>query len=510
MLNLEMKDNVQIGLKENWRQFTILVIVNAFVGGMIGIERTIFPQFANIEFGVASKTAILTFITAFGISKAIANYFTGRLANKFGRRNLLLFGWVLAIPIPFILIYASSWSWVIFANVLLGISQGLTWSSTVVMKIDLVGEKDRGFAMGLNEFAGYLAVGFIAFLSGYVADRYGITPYPFYIGIIVSVIGFLLTLFWVKDTRIFVNQESATDNTTQLENVFLETTFKNKTLSSVTQAGLVNNLNDGMIWGLLPIVLLSLNFDNANMGIITAIYPTVWGIGQLFTGKMSDHYSKKAMLFWGMLIQGVAILFIPFSSEFYVLVSISAILGLGTALVYPTFLSTIAQATSPKQRAESIGTFRLWRDLGYAFGAIISGVTADLFGIEYAIFLIGGLTIISSLIIKFRMPEQIKVIKNCIEVDEVKQAFQANKKIQIIDVRTKEEYDLAHIPNALNISLLDLKNCISQLDQKIQFVTACGKGGGRSADGAKLLKEYGLDAIWLCGGTDKWLNSSIS
>ena len=493
-----MTDTIKIGLKENWKQFTILVIVNAFVGGMIGMERTIFPQFAELEFGVASKTAILSFIIAFGITKAIANYFTGRLANKFGRRNLLLFGWLIAIPIPFILIYAPSWSWVIFANMLLGISQGLTWSSTVVMKIDLVGEKDRGFAMGLNEFAGYFA------------NTYGITPYPFYIGIFISIVGFILTAIWVKDTRVFVNKESATDNTTQLDNVFLETTFKNKTLSSVTQAGLVNNLNDGMIWGLLPIVLLSLNFDNANMGIITAIYPTVWGIGQLFTGKMSDHYSKKAMLFWGMLIQGVAILFIPFSSEFYVLVSISAILGLGTALVYPTFLSTIAQATSPKQRAESIGTFRLWRDLGYAFGAIISGVTADLFGIEYAIFLIGGLTIISSLIIKFRMPEQIKVIKNCIEVDEVKQAFQANKKIQIIDVRTKEEYDLAHIPNALNISLLDLKNCISQLDQKIQFVTACGKGGGRSADGAKLLKEYGLDAIWLCGGTDKWLNSSIS
>jgi len=422
MLNLEMKDNVQIGLKENWRQFTILVIVNAFVGGMIGIERTIFPQFANIEFGVASKTAILTFITAFGISKAIANYFTGRLANKFGRRNLLLFGWVFAIPIPFILIYASSWSWVIFANVLLGISQGLTWSSTVVMKIDLVGEKERGFAMGLNEFAGYLAVGLIAFLSGYVADRYGITPYPFYIGIIVSVIGFLLTLFWVKDTRIFINQESATDNTTQLDNVFLETTFKNKTLSSVTQAGLVNNLNDGMIWGLLPIVLFSLNFDNKNIGIITAIYPTVWGIGQLFTGKMSDKFSKKSMLFWGMLIQGLAVVWLPFTSNFYALATISAILGLGTALVYPTFLSTIAQATSPKQRAESIGTFRLWRDLGYAFGALISGVTADIFGIQYAIFLIGGLTIISSFVIKFRMPEQIKSIKECIEVQEVNQS----------------------------------------------------------------------------------------
>ena len=400
-----MTDKIKLGLKENWKQFTILVIVNAFVGGMIGMERTIFPQFAELEFGVSSKTAILSFIAAFGTTKAIANYFTGRLANKFGRKNLLLFGWLIAIPVPFILIYAPSWSWVIFANVLLGVNQGLTWSSTVVMKIDLVGEKDRGFAMGLNEFAGYFAVGVVAFLTGYIANTYGITPYPFYIGIFISIVGFILTAIWVKDTRVFVHKESTTDNTEQLDNIFLETTFKNKTLSSVTQAGLVNNLNDGMIWGLLPILLLSLNFDNANIGIITAIYPTVWGIGQLFTGKMSDHYSKKAMLFWGMLLQGLAILLIPFSSAFYVLVSISAILGLGTALVYPTFLSTIAQATSPKQRAESIGTFRLWRDLGYAFGAVISGVTADLFGIEYAIFLIGGLTIISSLVIKFRMPE---------------------------------------------------------------------------------------------------------
>lgn len=400
-----MAENIKLGLKENWKQFTILVIVNAFVGGMIGMERTIFPQFAELEFGVSSKTAILSFITAFGITKAIANYFTGKLANTFGRRNLLLFGWFMAIPIPFILIYASSWSWVIFANVLLGISQGLTWSSTVVMKIDLVGEKDRGFAMGLNEFAGYFAVGIVAFLTGYIANTYGITPYPFYIGIFISIVGFILTFFWVKDTRVFVHKENATDHTSPLDNVFLETTFKNKTLSSVTQAGLVNNLNDGMIWGLLPIVLFSLNFNNENIGIITAVYPTVWGIGQLFTGKMSDHYSKKAMLFWGMLLQGLAILLIPLSSDFYVLTSISFILGLGTALVYPTFLSTIAQATSPKQRAESIGAFRLWRDLGYAFGAVISGVTADVFGIEYAIFLIGGLTIMSSLIIKFRMPE---------------------------------------------------------------------------------------------------------
>jgi len=504
-MNLKTK-HIKLGLKENWKQFTLLVIVNAFVGGMIGMERTIFPQFAELKYGVATTTAILSFITAFGITKAIANYYTGRLANKFGRRNLLLFGWLLAIPIPFILIYAPSWSWVIFANVLLGLSQGLTWSSTIVMKIDLVGEKDRGFAMGLNEFAGYFAVGLVAFLTGFIANAYGVTPYPFYIGIFISIFGFILTAIWVKDTRAFVDKESVSNNTVQLGNIFLETTFKNKTLSSVTQAGLVNNLNDGMIWGLLPIALFSLNFNNEDIGIVTAIYPTVWGIGQLFTGKMSDYYSKKAMLFWGMFIQGLAILLIPFSSDFYVLATISAILGLGTALVYPTFLSTIAQATSPKQRAESIGTFRLWRDLGYAFGAVISGVTADLFGIEYAIFLIGGLTIISSLIIKFRMPEQIEIAKDCIEVDEVRHALQDNKKIQFIDVRSKEEYEQGHIPNALNIAVQDLKYGISKLDKDFQFVTVCAKGGGRSAEGAKLLKAFGLNAVWLCGGINKWLN----
>lgn len=498
-------ENIKLGLKENWKQFTILVIVNAFVGGMIGMERSIFPQFANLEFGVASKTAILSFITAFGLTKAITNYFTGRLANKFGRKNLLLFGWLLAIPIPFLLIYASSWNWVITANVLLGISQGLTWSSTVVMKIDLVGEKDRGFAMGLNEFAGYFAVGLIAFLSGYVANRYGITPYPFYIGIFISIIGFILTLVWVKDTRLFVQKESVSDTTKHLDNVFMETTFKNKTLSAVTQAGLVNNLNDGMIWGLLPIVLLALKYNTENIGIITAIYPTVWGIGQLFTGKMSDIYSKKAMLFWGMLLQGIAILAIPFSTSFYMLALISTILGLGTALVYPTFLATIAQATSPKQRAESIGTFRLWRDLGYAFGAIISGITADLFGIEYAIFLIGGITIISSLIIKFRMQDLTNTLKVCKEIEEVKLAIESKKNVQIIDVRSTEEFEKAHIPNAINIPITELEGHINTFDKNTLYITACGKGGGRSSDSAKLLAQHGYNAFWLCGGTFKWL-----
>jgi len=396
--------HIKLGLKENWQQFTLLVIVNAFVGGMVGLERTILPELAAEKFGIASKTAILSFITAFGITKAAANFFMGKLANRFGRRNLLLAGWILALPIPFILIYAQSWEQIVLANILLGLSQGLSWSSTVIMKIDLVGEKDRGLAMGLNEFAGYAAVGLIAFISGYIAHRFGITPYPFYIGIFLSIAGLLLTLLWIRDTASHVAQESRSNEIKPLKHVFLDTSFRNRTLSSITQAGLVNNLNDGMIWGLLPLLLLSLHYHSGQAGIVTAIYPTVWGIGQLFTGKMADKYSQKAMLFWGMLLQGVAILLLPFVHEFWLLIALAAILGIGTALVYPTFLTAIARVTTPAQRAESIGSFRLWRDLGYAAGAIISGIVADAFGLSAAIILIGVLTIVSSLIIRFRMP----------------------------------------------------------------------------------------------------------
>lgn len=396
--------HIKLGLKENWQQFTLLVIVNAFVGGMVGLERTILPELAAEKFGIASKTAILSFITAFGITKAAANFFMGKLANRFGRRNLLLAGWIFALPIPFILIYAQNWEQIVLANILLGLSQGLSWSSTVIMKIDLAGEKDRGLAMGFNEFAGYAAVGLIAFVSGYIAHRFGITPYPFYIGIFLSVTGLLLTLFWIRDTASHVVQESRGSDMKPLKHVFLDTSFRNRTLSSITQAGLVNNLNDGMIWGLLPLLLLSLQYHSGQAGIITAVYPTVWGIGQLFTGKMADKYSQKAMLFGGMLLQGLAILLLPFVHEFWLLIALAAILGIGTALVYPTFLTAIARITTPAQRAESIGSFRLWRDLGYAAGAIISGIVADAFGISAAIIFIGVLTIVSSLIIQFRMP----------------------------------------------------------------------------------------------------------
>lgn len=397
--------DVHLGLKANWKQFTLLVLVNAFVGGMVGLERAIFPQFADEEFGVASNSAILSFIIAFGISKAISNYYAGKLANRYGRRTLLIYGWLIAMPVPLMLIYADHWYWVVFANVLLGISQGLTWSSTVVMKIDLVGEKDRGFAMGLNEFSGYFAVGLIAFVSGYIANEYGVTPYPFYLGIVLTLMGFLLSVTWVKDTRAFVKHESLTASTFELENVFNDTTFRDKTLSSITQAGMINNMNDGMIWGLLPILLMSSSFEMGSIGIITAIYPMVWGIGQLFTGKMADIYSKRSMLFWGMLLQGIVIVFIPFGSSFLVFSLLATLLGIGTALVYPTFLAAIADATSPNQRAESIGTFRLWRDLGYALGAIFSGILADVFGLTVAIISIGVLTLFSALVIQYRMPK---------------------------------------------------------------------------------------------------------
>ena len=402
-----MGGHIELGLRKNAAQFALLVLINAFVGGMVGMERSIFSEYAQQGFNLSAQSALLTFIAAFGSSKALANYFSGRWANRWGRKNILLLGWVLALPVPLMLIYAPSWSWVIAANVFLGLSQGLAWSSTVVMKIDLVGEKNRGLAMGLNEFSGYLAVGVMAWLTGYIAQVYGITPYPFYLGIGLSLVGLLLTAFWVKDTRVFVEKEQSTERSTGLTNVFWETTWKNKTLSAVTQAGLINNLNDGMIWGLFPVLLFALNYDSQQVGVLTAIYPAVWGIGQLFTGKMSDHFPKKAMLFWGMVLQAGAILFIPFANQYATLGLLSGLLGLGTALVYPTFLSAIAQETSPNQRAESIGVFRLWRDSGYVFGALISGLVTDYFGITPAVLLIGLLTLLSAGVIQYRMPRKV-------------------------------------------------------------------------------------------------------
>lgn len=398
--------NIQQGLRENWQQFSYLVIVNAFVGGMLGLERTVLPQLAEQEFGITSKTAIFSFIITFGITKAICNYFTGKWANGFGRKKLLVLGWFFALPIPFMLIYAESWTWIVLTNILLGINQGLTWSMAVVMKIDLVGDKNRGLAVGINEFAGYLSVGIVAFLTGFLAEQYGIRPYPFYIGILFSFLGLGISIFKVKDTGHHVLKETLLNNKAPLLHPFLDTSFRHKSLSSITQAGLINNLNDGMIWGLLPLLLLTQHFGPTTIGVISAVYPSVWGISQLFTGRLSDIYSKKLLLFWGMLIQGLAIMFLTWACTFTHFILIGVTLGLGTALVYPTFLSSIADYTNPTQRAECLGTFRFWRDLGYAIGALLTATLADAFGIDMSITFIGVLTIISGIIILIRMDNQ--------------------------------------------------------------------------------------------------------
>lgn len=394
---------VELGLRKNWKQFTLLVIINAFVGGMVGLERSILPQLAEDEYGIAAKTAILSFIVVFGISKAITNYYTGALANTVGRKNLLTIGWLFALPIPFILIYAPNWNWVVFANVLLGINQGLTWSSTVVMKIDLVGEKNRGLAMGLNESAGYLAVGVVAFLTGWIASEYGLRPYPFYLGIAFAFIGLISSWLLVKDTIHHVSAETVNSGIAKLKNVFLDTSWGNKNLGSITQAGLVNNLNDGMMWGLFPILLASKSFSLTEIGQIVAVYPIFWGLGQLITGKMADHLDKKLMLFFGMLVQGITLFAMIWAETFVQFWVLAAILGIGTAVVYPTFLAAIADYIHPWQRAKGIGVFRLWRDLGYAIGALLTGIMADWLSIHWAIGAIAFLTVVSALIIVLRM-----------------------------------------------------------------------------------------------------------
>jgi MFS family permease len=403
--------NVQLGLKENWRQFTLLVIINGFVGGMIGLERSILPQIATLDFGIAANTAILSFIVVFGTVKAATNYFTGALAHLFGKKKLLVIGWIFGIPIPFLLMYAPNWNWIIAANVLLGINQGLTWSTTVMMKIDLVGEKQRGFAMGINEFAGYLSVALVAFSTGWLAGEYGLRPYPFYIGFILLFFGLVGSIFLVKDTHQHVIKEAVTSPISRLKHVFWETTWLNKNLGSVTQAGLINNLNDGMVWGILPLLLATKGFHLKEIGILTAIYPAVWGISQLFTGKMADKYSKRKLLFWGMFLQTIALVFLVFAEKTSHFLVISVLLGIGTALVYPTFLATIAENTHPLDRAKSIGIFRLWRDLGYAIGAILTGILADFFSLEVTIVFIGILTGISSFVILLRMNESTLIIK---------------------------------------------------------------------------------------------------
>ena len=400
---------VRLGLRENLAQFALLVIVNAFVGAMVGMERSILPAIAGQEFHLLARTAVLSFIVVFGLTKAFSNYAAGRFADHIGRKRMLVIGWLVAVPVPFVLMWAPAWTWILAANALLGISQGLTWSTTVIMKIDLVGARRRGLAMGVNEFAGYVAVAGAALLTGWIAARYGLRPEPFYPGVVFVALGLGLSVLMVRDTQAHVTLESRqrgpSSDAPGAREVFWRTTFKDRNLSSISQAGLVNNLNDGMAWGLFPLVFAAANMSLERIGMLAAIYPATWGVVQLGTGAISDRVGRKHLIVGGMWIQAAAIVVVIFSDRFAWFATGLTLLGVGTAMVYPTLLAAIGDVALPSWRASSVGVYRLWRDLGYAIGALLAGVTADLVGLAGAMWLVAAITFTSGLLASVRMSE---------------------------------------------------------------------------------------------------------
>ena len=409
---------ISLGLRENRGQFWLLVLVNAFVGAMVGLERTVLPILAEAEFGIASRTALLSFIGTFGIVKALTNFFAGRLGDQYGRKRVLLAGWLFGIPVPFLVIWAPTWSWIVFANVLLGINQGLAWSTTVIMKIDLVGNRQRGLAMGLNEFAGYLAVALTALGTGYIAAAYGLRPEPFYVGIAAVALGLALSLLFVRETAHHVALESQSFASQpdsagygarkSSREVFALSSWKDPALSSASHAGMINNLNDGLAWGLFPLFFAAAGLDVRQIGILSFTYPAVWGVLQLWTGALSDRVGRKMLIATGMLVQGVALAAIAMSGTFAAWAVAAALLGAGTAMVYPTLLAAIGDVAHPQWRGTAVGIYRLWRDSGYAVGALLAGALADLFGIAVAIGAIAVLTFASGVAVLIRMPETMR------------------------------------------------------------------------------------------------------
>ncbi|MBI3768654.1 MAG: MFS transporter [Deltaproteobacteria bacterium] len=381
---------------------------------MVGMERTILPPIAEHEFHLAAKTAVLSFIVVFGITKALTNYLAGRLSDRFGRKHVLVAGWLVAAPVPFLLMWAPTWNWVLCANALLGVSQGLTWSTTVIMKIDLAGSKNRGLAMGLNEFAGYFAVAGSALATGFVAAHYGLRPEPFYLGVGFVAVGLVLSALAVRETKHHVGVESKQhgelppDGMLTQREVFWRTTLSDKNLSSVTQAGLVNNLNDGMAWGLFPLFFAAARIHLEEIGVLAAIYPATWGIAQLFTGAWSDRVGRKWLIATGMWVQAVGIVVVILSGGFWGFAVGAALLGIGTAMVYPTLLAAIGDVAHPSWRASSVGVYRLWRDLGYAIGALLAGIAADAIGLSGAMWIVAALTLASGLVVAVRMRETVR------------------------------------------------------------------------------------------------------
>jgi MFS family permease len=397
---------LRLGIRQNLGQFALLVVVNAFVGAMVGMERAILPALAEQEFELAARTSVLSFIVVFGVTKALTNYLAGRLGDHFGRKPVLIVGWLVAVPVPFLLMWAPTWTWVLIANALLGISQGLTWSTTVIMKIDLAGPQRRGLAMGLNEFAGYFAVAASALATGWIAGRFALRPEPFWLGVVFVAIGLLLSVLAVRETHAHVAVEAKhVGELPSPREVFWRTTLRDRNLSSVTQAGLVNNLNDGMAWGLFPLVYAAADMRLEQIGVLAAIYPASWGIAQLLTGAWSDQVGRKWLIAAGMFVQAFGIAVVVIGESFVVFAAAALLLGLGTAMVYPTLLAAIGDVAHPSWRASAVGVYRLWRDLGYAFGALLAGITADWLGLSAAMMVVAAITFASGLIVALRMRE---------------------------------------------------------------------------------------------------------
>jgi MFS family permease len=401
-----------LGLRENWRQFSLLILVNAFVGAMVGLERSVLPLLGEREFGLASTTATLSFIATFGVVKAFTNLLAGRLGDRYGRKPVLVVGWLFALPVPFLVIYAPTWGWIIAANVLLGVNQGLAWSTAVIMKIDLAGPRQRGLAMGLNEFAGYLAVAFAALGAGAVAARYGLRPEPFYLGIAFAAVGLALTVLFVRDTTAHARVDGDARGVATFSGrvptfgeLFARGTWRDPALSSASQAGLVNNLNDGLAWGLFPLFFAAAGLSLHEIGMLAFVYPATWGIAQLGTGALSDRWGRKWLIASGMLVQAAALGAMVLWSGFASWMGAGALLGLGTAMVYPTLLASIGDVAHPAWRGSAVGVYRLWRDLGYAVGALLAGVLADVFGMSAAIGVVAVVTAASGLLVVARMPE---------------------------------------------------------------------------------------------------------
>jgi MFS family permease len=411
---------ITLGLKPNLRQFLILVLVNAFVGAMIGLEQTVVPLIGKNDFGIESNAIIVSFIASFGAVKAILNLFAGSLSDKWGRKKILILGWLFGLPVPFILLSAPDWNWIIFANILLGINQGLAWSMTVNMKIDLVGKERRGLALGLNEFAGYVSVALVGFVTGYLASAYGLKPYPFYLGIAFVILGLVISWVIVKDTRKFTaleiksdfSNENASKVDLNFKQVFFETSWKNKTLLSVSQAGLINNLIFGVTWGLFTLYFASFAIGISEIGFLKALHPGIWGVLQLLTGTFSDKVGRKVLIYPGMIIQGIGIWVVLFTGSMFGWVIGMSFLGIGTALVYPTLLAAISDVAHPKWRATSLGVYRFWRDLGFVFGAVGIGYLADLHGLNDAFHSVALLAVGSGIFVLVAMKETLNRPRN--------------------------------------------------------------------------------------------------